>query len=282
MTTHPKKFDQTLAQQLRQKLDADPFINFLKSRTLFHNIAPAQLPLELLEEISRSVQIIRLARNRQLELQRPPDFIYEIVSGYVKIYDRAPSAAEGEGETGDDSNPPALLAWRVPGELLGDFKFAFPASRFSDSIIATDECRLLKVPVETLHSLGLSHPQVYLNLAGNLASKAIKTRIRAQLLRLPNIRCMIARLFIEFLAERGYDEAVDEGARARVVNGTFHIRDIAAFLGYEYRQTQTGVHDLIKEDLIAHYRGNKKSGRFVIRSEEKLRRYLELNAAGAD
>ncbi|MFL6207801.1 MAG: Crp/Fnr family transcriptional regulator [Pyrinomonadaceae bacterium] len=268
----PQKYDQTLARQLHQRLEEDEFINLLKGRTLFRNVAPTRLPLTTLEEISSAVEIMRLPKNRPLEFG-PVDSLYEIISGYVKIYDRAPLGAEGGRQ--DLKQRRALLAWRVPGELLGDFSFAFPDHDPADQIVATDECQLLMIPTVTVRRLAQSYPQIYLNIAGNLAAKAIKTRVRALVLRLPNINSMIARIFLEFLAERGYDQEINRG-RAKVVNGSFHVKDIAAFLGYKYHRTQSGVHALIEAKLLGHYpEHNKKSGRFVIRDEKRLRKYLE-------
>jgi CRP-like cAMP-binding protein len=272
-TGQPKRFDQTLAGRLRQQLEADAFINLLKERTLFHDIPPAQLTMVALEEISRSVEIVRLVKNRALEFS-PPDSLYEIISGYVKIYDPEPPRPErGRREV---KHQPALLAWRVPGELLGDFNFACPREGPQDKIVATDECHLLKIPTDVVRGLARSHPQIYLNVARNLAVKAMKTRIRAQVLRLPNINSMIARMFIEFLDERGYDANVGDPGESKVINGTFHIKDIAAFLGYKYHRTQSAVHALIKEELLSHYpKNNKKGGRFAVNDEKRLRRYLE-------
>lgn len=273
--TLTNKFDQTLARQFRQRLDGDSFINLLKGRTLFKNIPPTSLPLPLLEELSELVEVVRLGKNRPLEFSNPAP-VYEIISGYVKIYDRVQRSTGTRQK--ELENQPALLAWRVPGELLGDFNFVFPEGNISDKVIATDECQLLKVPADTLRNLAQSYPQIYLNIAGNLVSKAIKSRVRAQVLRLPNIKSMIAKLFIELLEERGYDESADKGIESRVVNGTFYVSDIAAFLGYEYHRTQIGIRALIKADLLAHYLKNKKSGRFVICDEDKLRGYLESDA----
>lgn len=276
--TLTNNFDQTLVRQFRQKLDNDPFINLLGGLTLFKNIPPMSLPLPLLEELSEMVEVVPLRKKRQLVFPQPAP-VYEIISGYVKIYDNVrQQTTKGKKALGTQ---PALLAWRVPGELLGDFNFVYPEGNISDKIIATDECQLLKVPSDTLRKLAQSYPQIYLNIAGNLASKAAKNRVRAQLLRLPHIKCMIAKIFVELLAERGYDKSADNGIESRVINGTFHVSDIATFLGYKYHRTQTGVRALIKTGLLAHYQQNKKSGRFVICDEDRLRRYLETGEMDA-
>jgi CRP-like cAMP-binding protein len=270
-----KKFDQTLAARLRQQLDEDTFINLLKGRALFRDVPPEQFPLGTLEEISRSIDIVRLGKNRALEFAK--DSLYEIISGYVKIYDPEPLGAE-KGQQ-DTKHRRALLAWRVPGELLGDFNFACPPENHPDEIVATDDCRLLRIPNETVRNLARSYPQIYLNIARNLAIKAMRARIRAQVLRLPNINGMIAKLFIEFLAERGYDADIGKADKLNVINGTFYIKDIASFLGYKYHRTQSGVHALIEEKLLDHYpKNNKRRGRFVICDETKLRRYVEAQS----
>jgi len=164
-----------------------------------------------------------------------------------------------------------LLAWRVPGELLGDFQLTLPKTAPLDHIVATDDCQLLEIPAPTIRKFAISFPQVYLNIAGNLATKAIKARIRAQILRLPNIESMIAQLFIELLHERTPEEELTDRF---LVNGTFHIDDIAAFLGYEYRSTQAAVHHLIEDNYLKHHR-SKKSGRFEISDLQGLHLLVE-------
>lgn len=270
----PKKIDQTLARRMREQLDKDEFINMLKGRTLFRNLPPTLLPTSTLEEISASVKVMPLAKNRKLDLQKS-DALYEIISGYVKIYDRALKPWEKGKKT--VKNPPALLAWRVPGELLGDFRFTFPDTML-DQIEATDDCLLMEVPADLLRRLAQTYWQIYHNIACNLAAKAIKTRIRAQLLRQPNVNCMIAKIFLEFLKERGSVDVTQGGKKMKLVQGSFHVKDIAAFLGYEYHRTQTGVHDMIEKGLLAHYK-NHRSGRFLC-NEAGLRRYLEQEHLG--
>lgn len=264
--------------QFRQQFDEDEFINLLKERTLFRDIPPAELPLVTLEEISRSVEIVRLPKNRPLDFS-DQNCLYEIISGYVKIYDRDPLGSKQQQQQkgqNEIKHRQALLAWRVPGELLGDFNFACPRECPFDQIVATDDCQLLKIPYETVESLAQSHPQIYRNIAGNLATKAVNTRIRAQILRLPNINCMMARLFLEFLTERGYDKDIAADGKPNVINGTFYVKDIAAFLGYKYHRTQSGVRALIKAKLLEHYpENNKRRGRFAICDKKQLEGYLE-------
>ncbi len=268
MTLTPK-VDRTLARRLRKQLDEDAYFGALKERTLFRGLPPARLPLETLEEISDSIRVVQLRKNEQLDLKQS-DSIYEIISGYVKIYDRALKGWEKQKKS--VRNPPALLAWRIPGELLGDFRFTKPDA-VTDQVVATDECLLMEAPADLLRRLAQDHPQIYLNIACNLASKGVKTRVRAQILRQPNAGCMIAKMFLELLAERGREEAVKDGKAWGLVKGSFYIGDIAAFIGYEYHGTQLALHALIKEGLLGHH-GSVKSGRFLC-DEEGLLAFLE-------
>lgn len=270
----PQEPGQSIASKLRQQLEADDFARRLESTTLFRNIPLSSLPLTTLEHLCEVIKLVSLPQNQTLKIGRQ-DVLYEILSGYVKIYDRAMLPAEMADKP--VKNPPALLAWRIPRELLGDFQFSLPGEELTDHIVATDDCELLKIPGDTVRNLARSYPQIYFNIAANLASKAIKARIRAQILRLPNIECMVAKLFIELLKERDFDPSITD---CRVVNGTFHLKDLAAFLGYEYHRTQTGVHGLIDAKLLKHYQSNK-SGRFEICALEKLNQYFERELAQA-
>ena len=259
--TVPPHLNRHLFSEIRQQLDSDEFIQLIARTTLFNAIPVDHIPLASLEELCTVATVIPLKKNRSLliETRNSEDLmIYEILSGYVKIYDQPDSPPEpAEAEI---KNPPALLAWRVPGELLGDFQFTLPSEAPLDHIVATDDCQLLQIPARSIRKLANSFPQLYFNIAGNLAIKAIKARVRAQILRLPNIESMVSQLFIELLKERKPNEEVTDKS---VVNGTFHIDDIAAFLGYEYRSTQEAVHQLIEDGLLKHYHSNK-SGRFEI------------------
>ncbi|PYS78169.1 MAG: hypothetical protein DMF66_07280 [Acidobacteria bacterium] len=273
--TLPTDFERTLTLRLLDELGKDNFFNMLRKTTLFRNLPPEQMPLTTLDEISNSVKLIRLAKNDMLDLRKSRT-LYEIISGYVIIYDRALQAGELDGK--NVLNPPALLAWRVPGEMLGDFRFAIPDA-IIDKITATDDCLLLEIPGDLVHRLARSYPQIYLNIAYNLASKANKTRVRAQILRQPNANCMIARLFLELLEERGYEPVTDEdGKEWKLVNGSFRIEDIAAFLGYEYRGAESGVLALIDEELLAHHQNNNRSGRYIC-DDAGLREYLAQDKA---
>jgi hypothetical protein len=270
--SHPKTLNQNAPSELLKQLRADKFIQLLTRTTLFHGVPPTDLPLPVLKNIYAVTEVMTLPKNCSLQIEPESSgetFIYEILSGYVKIYDRVVRSSEKRRQPG--KKPPALLAWRIPGELLGDFQFTLPETKLEDYIKATDKCCLLKIPSGTIRQLAASYPQIYLNVASNLAAKAIKARIRAQILRLPNIECMVAKLFIELLDERKHDSEIPQ---CRVINGTFRIEDIAAFLGYEYTSTQVGIHNLINLELIKHYQ-NKKSGRFEICDLSGLRSYLE-------
>lgn len=260
----------TLTLRMLDELSRDEFFSTLRKTTLFRDLPPERMPLATLDEISTSAKLIPLAKNHTLDLQKS-HALYEIISGYVIIYDRALRASELNSK--NIMNPPALLAWRVPGEMLGDFRFAIPNAVF-DKITATDDCQLLEVPNELVHRLARSYPQIYFNIAYNLASKADKTRIRAQILRQPNVNCMIAKLFLELLKERGYETVVEGGKEWKLVTGTFRVEDIAAFLGYEYRGAESGVLALIEEKLLAHHLKNNRSGRYIC-DDVGLREYLE-------
>lgn len=264
----PKKFDKTLARRLLKELDGDQFVRMLMNRTLFRGLSPAQMPLATLVELSASTEVISLKKKKALDLKQS-DALYEIISGYVKIYDRGVKPWEQRLSI---KSPPAMLAWRIPGELLGDFRFMVPDATL-DRIEATDECRLLKLPAALLHRLAQTYPQIYINIAHNLAAKAIKTRVRAQILREPNVNCMIAKMFLELLAERGHEEVVRDGKRWQLVLGSFHVRDIAAFLGYKYHGAQLGVRALIEKELMDHHQ-SPKSGRYVC-DAAGLHSYLE-------
>ena len=254
---------------VRQQLDSDKFIQLLASTTTFRGIPPDSMPFATLEDICLRTDITELSKNHPLELSEEGDVLFEILSGYVKICDRPDARFLDQQAIVRPS--PALLAWRVPGELLGDFKFALPADDGDDSIVATDDCRLLRMPASLVKDLAKTYPQIYFNIASNLASKARKAGIRAQILRLPTIECKVAQLFIELIAER---KTTEESRGHYVLNGTFRVDDLAAFIGYKERHTQEVIRELMHLGVIEHYK-TRGSGRYEILDEAGLRHYFE-------
>jgi CRP-like cAMP-binding protein len=261
------------ADHIREQLYAEKFIQLLTSTTTFKDISPEQIPLATLEQICKELSLKTLQKGEHLNLASEGEVVFEILSGCVKIYDR--QEEEGEAETG---KPRALLAWRVRGELLGDFEFARPEERDKDYIEATDESVLLRMPNHLLHDWAKDYPQIYLNIARNLAVKARKARIRAQILCLPGINYKTAQLFIELLNERKTLED-PENPGVQILNGTFRVADLAAFLGYQERATEGAITKLIQRKIIKHHKNNL-TGRFEICDQALLQPYVkELKAA---
>lgn len=264
------KHDCGFAAELRERLNSDPLIQLLAGTTTLKNVSPEEIPLALMAEICAETEVITIHRNDSLDLSEEREFVFEILEGCVKIY--AQPVSKPDQQSTVNKNPPALLAWRIKGELLGDFRFANPDEESEDWIVATDECRLLKLPASLLHRLAQRYPQIYLNIAGNLVAKANKARVRAQILRLPNIKCKTAQLFIDLLAERGTSNG--ENSEYPVLNGTFRIDDLAAFLGYEEHATQIAVNKMIKGSIIKHHK-SKVSGRYEIWKPDGFATYLD-------
>jgi hypothetical protein len=253
-------------------LQGDKFLQLLAGTTLFRDISPTELPVDVLDQMFTQMDLIELKTNEPFKKLRSggPD-LYEILSGYVMIYDRPNLPIDKKAGTQKDP-PPALLAWRVPGELLGDFKFSLPHDKFQDHFVATDPCQLLVIPHSLVGTIARYQPRIYLNLGANLAGKAVKARVRAQILRLPTIECKIAKLFLELLNEREFDPTITDRS---VVNGTFHVRDIGAFLGHGETSTTKGIRMLINNGVLIHYQ-NERSGRFEVPDKERLRQYLDV------
>ncbi|HEY4424407.1 MAG TPA: Crp/Fnr family transcriptional regulator [Pyrinomonadaceae bacterium] len=262
------------AAHIREQLNSDEFIQLLTNTTTFRNISPDQIPLATLEQICTDLSQKPLVKGEHLNLKDEGEVVFEILSGCVKIYDRR----EDEPDKESEENPRALLAWRVRGELLGDFEFARPGERDEDYIEATDESVLLKMPSHLLHEWAKNYPQIYLNIARNLAEKARKARIRAQILRLSGINYKTAQLFRELLNERKTVED-PENPGVQILNGSFRIADLAAFLGYQERATEGAVTEMIRRKIIKHHKNNL-TGRFEICDESGLEPYIkELKAA---
>lgn len=246
--------------------------------TLFRGIAPWTLPLALLEEICANAKVIQLDKGQSLSIEpltSEKSALFEIIKGYVKIQDRRELPKEKTSKA--VKPPPALLAWRVPGDLLGDFQLVGSAEVPSDYIQVTDDCELLKIKTKTVQKIAKHNSRIYLNIAANLASKAVKARVRAQILRLPTVQCRVAKLFLELLEERQTDTAIQD---YMVINGTFHLHEIAAFLGCGRRRTQDAIKVLIDEKLINHYE-HDQTGRYYICDKDKLSSYVETERLAA-
>lgn len=265
--SHQTENECSFASAIREQLKSDKFIQQLSTTTTFRNIRPDSMPLAMLEDICNRTDERILEKNERLDLVNEGDYLFEILSGYVKICD-PPGPPENAGA---HENEPALLAWRIPGELLGDFKFALPEIPGDDRITATDECKLLRIPAPLIREVAQTFPQIYLNIARNLASKARKAGIRAQILRIPKPPAKVARLLIELITERGTTE---ESPGRHVLNGTFRVDELAAFIGYGYRSTDDVLSELRGMGIIDHYQ-KQNSGRYEILNEDGLERYLQ-------
>jgi CRP-like cAMP-binding protein len=261
------KYD--FAFSIRKQLESDPHMQDIAKSTTFRDIPLDRIPLATLEDIYYKTNIKRLQKTQRLNLREEGEVLFEILSGYVKICD-GPEVIVDEEQPNFDP-PPALLAWRIPGELLGDFRFSEPEQASDDWISATDECKLLRMPTSLVHELAKSYPKIYFNIARNLAAKARKAGLRAQILRLPTIDCMVAQLFIDLIAER---KTTEESLGHHVLNGSFSLDELAAFIGYKKRHPEGAVSKMIRRKIIGHYRG-KGSGRYEILDESKLKPYLE-------
>src|SRR5262245_38095478 len=102
------------ASSIREQFDSDRFIKLLASTTLFRGIAPALIPLATIENIYYRTSTKDLDKDERLDLLKEGDVLFEILSGYVKICD-GPEASVDD-DHGNFDPPPALLAWRIPGE----------------------------------------------------------------------------------------------------------------------------------------------------------------------
>ena len=260
--------------QLKELLQQDKFFQLIMRTTLFRGIAPWTLPLALLEEVCADAKVIKVDKGKPVKIEPATSensALFEIISGYVKIQDRRQHPNEKTSR--DVKPPPALLAWRVPGELLGDFQLVGSNATPKDYIVTTDPCELLMIKTTTVRKIAEYDSRIYLNIAENLASKAVKARVRAQILRLRTVKCRVAKLFLELLDERGTDPSIKEHP---VVNGTFHVDEIAAFLGCGPRITQKAVSELNKANLINHYE-HDQTGRYYIRDKNRLMTNVETS-----
>jgi CRP-like cAMP-binding protein len=265
--SHRNDNECSFASSIREQLKSDEFIQRLSTTTTFRNIPPDSMPLAMLEDICNRTDKMILGKNERLDLVSEGDYLFEILSGYVKICDpHGPNANAGAHE-----DEPALLAWRIPGELLGDFKFALPEIPGADQITVTDDCELLRMPAPLIHEVAEAFPRIYLNIARNLASKARKAGIRAQILRIPKVKAKVAQLLIELISERGTTE---ERPGQHVLNGTFRVDELAAFIGYGERSTDDVLTELRTMGIIDHFQ-KQNSGRYEIRDERRLKAYLQ-------
>jgi hypothetical protein len=155
------------ASVIREQLKTDEFIQLLTTTTTFRNIPPDRIPLAVLEDICNRTDVIVRPKNERLDLSNEGDYLFEILSGYEKICDPP-------GPHDQLDNERALLAWRIPGELLGDFKFALPDVSGHDQITVTDECRLLRIPTPLVHELALIFPQISSTLPVTWRRKRVK------------------------------------------------------------------------------------------------------------
>lgn len=245
-------------ESLTENVNAD-FIRRLQEAQsqLLGSVGIENLSLYQLQKLAEGTDFITKEARDVIDVTH--EYVYEILSGYVAVFDHEP-------------RPRSLLAWRVPGDLLGDFYFMNPgaASQFQDYFLVTDSCRLLRFDARILRQLIDSHSILLWGISRQLARKAINSRIRAQIRAHKESHAQIAHLFLELIKERGLG-----GEDRQTLNGTYSYYDFEDFLGCSYSSVSKACKDLMDSRCIEHLEDNANSRKYNILNLNKLRGFAK-------
>jgi CRP-like cAMP-binding protein len=219
---------------------------------LFESIGLDNISLSQLRRLAEGSRLVNKEAGETIEVTH--QYVYEILSGYVAVYDQ-------------EARPRSLLAWRVPGDLLGDFYFINPeaAGDFQDHFVATDSCRLLRFDADILRQLIQNYSILLWGISQQLARKAINSRIRAQIRSHKDSFAQMAQLILELIKERGLG-----GKDGLSLIGTYTYHDFEDFLGCSYSAISKACDFLKRRRCIEHLEENANSRKFRILSRDSL------------
>ncbi|BDI32616.1 hypothetical protein CCAX7_46670 [Capsulimonas corticalis] len=217
----------------------------------------------ILESLLQHCRICYLEPAQYLHLVRKHRrFIYVLRKGYVTV-----SLKTKENE------PAKFLAWRKPGQLLGEMEALYPdTDTISARLKATDKCELLEIPSKILINIADNTPAIYRNVCSLLIEKNFEHRRRADVLKLRTPLDRVRATLIHLRRERGYE--LDN----KTIKGNIRPQDIAGFIGEDPDRVtpkldmlvEEGSIEYINSDEMREFKGKRIEGKKIKIRNEKL------------
>lgn len=181
------------------------------------NVLPAQLLQQLtLKSFHKGEHIIL-----QGEL---PQYLYFLVEGRLKIF-----AESDEGRK-------LIIAFIQPFSVLGDIEL-IQRKPYLNTVEAITDCKLLALPISTVHDLGLQHAPFINYLLDEITGKFYANAYSSHFNLLHSVDVRFASYLLSITAEMNYVSI-------------HHIRDVADLIGTSYRHLNRIIAQLVEQGLI--------------------------------
>lgn len=239
----------------------------LKAESLFAGVTD-----EIIETLVPHSHICKLERKKKLFPERPDGkYLYVIRNGYFAL--RVNS---------DVLRWDNFLAWRGPGQILGEFALLF--SEFEKGILhetedykllgligelkATGDCELLEIEGATFVRAANADPNIYRNVSCLLIKKMIQEDKRSEVIQLSPALKQVAKTLLLLIQERGYRPGTKKIIRGRILQ-----LDIAGYIGVSREHVNIQLKNLKEAGIISY---GEVDGKIAILDEDKLSDVVEM------
>jgi CRP/FNR family cyclic AMP-dependent transcriptional regulator len=207
----------------------------LTKAELFRNI-PERTITKLLHD--GQVKLFTLQARTPLTLQKgETDYLYVILSGYLEV--RLHSTLIKKGKD-------FLLAFRGPDQIVGEMS-AIAREPSVAFISASEPCELVQIESAALEHAAKKDWRIYRNIASLLVKKTLHERKRIEVSLMTEGKAQVAQALLNFLDERGADQASDGG---QAIRGIVRQRDIADYIGCDRSTVAKHLSELKKQGII--------------------------------
>lgn len=218
----------------------------IKNTPLFQGVAD-----EVIEALAPSSYICKLERNDKLYPMRQDEkYLYVIREGYFALRVRSEVLMWEKN----------FLAWRGPGQILGEFALLFldiqggkliETDDFNllgtiGELKATEDCELLEIEGSDFINAAIKDSNIYRNISRLLIKKMVEAGKRSEVIQLPTILKQVAKTLLVLIEERGYRPG-EKKIRGRIV----HL-DIAGYIGASRENVNKQMIELKNAGVIAY------------------------------
>ncbi len=221
----------------------------------------------VVEALVPGAHICKLDRNKKLYTLRPHgNYLYIIREGYLAL------RVNSHVLRWDN-----FLAWRGPGQLLGEFALLYPEiisgnSKESDhlgltgELKATEECELLEIEGGTFANAASRDANIYRNLSRLLIEKMTQEGKRSEVIQMSPALKRVAKTLLLLIEERGY-----RASERKIIRGRIVQLDLAGFIGASRGNVSKQMQALKTAGLIDY----NDDGDIEILDERRLRNEVE-------
>lgn len=238
----------------------------LATTQLFQGVKVPQIQ-ELLNNPAN--RFCTLKANKRLLLNRDRiDHVYLILTGYVVIW-----------ASSRFNRRRAFLAWRGPGQIIGEMRPLEDAEPSSATITTCDPCTFLEMTNKSFVDLANRSRLIYRNVAHLLVKKMVSERHRSEVIRATPVERKVAQTLLFLADERcGKDELKASGPLT--IPGTIHQKELGAYAGVE-RETVNHPLVALKEKEIISYDSEKRDYQITIRNRPELEKLAKVRLKSA-